>query len=168
MISPLNEPLMNPSGMGIQAGAALHTETYRRIRAITGQGRGPLISLSTGVLALSSWTQTPLLPGADRISLDQHTYGVVFATPVAQTAAEQIATACASGSSVRQAMASIVTLTGEWSLASTDCTSALTLSPLTPTGGKYLNGPSVSRQTSLTRQASATARASTAHSTHRR
>jgi len=139
MISPLNEvralarspltaqPLMNPGGMGIQAGAALHTETYRLIRSITGQGAGPLISLSTGVLQLSSWTQTPFLSGADRVSFDQHTYGVVFATPVAQTAAEQIATACGSGTAVRQAMGSIVAITGELSLASTDC-------------GKYLNG----------------------------
>jgi glucan 1,3-beta-glucosidase len=70
----INEP--NANGLGKSAVGSFYYEAYRVIREVTGigEGNGPMLGIHDGFLGVANWYD--FLPGADRLSLDQHTYMV--------------------------------------------------------------------------------------------
>lgn len=126
MISPLNEP--RAAMIGETQVMSLNSQIYQLIRGVTGEGKGPYIAFSDGLLGLTAYNALSFSPGNDRVGVDAHTYGQVFVVPLTQLSyAQRLAGACASGAGVRASMARQLTITGEVTLASTDC-------------GLYLNG----------------------------
>lgn len=74
MFGFINEP--NANALGKSAVGSFYREAYNMIRSIggIGEGNGPMLSIHDGFLGIKQWYD--FMPGADRMSLDQHTYMV--------------------------------------------------------------------------------------------
>jgi glucan 1,3-beta-glucosidase len=70
----VNEPNANALSKG--AVGSFYREAYNMIRSITGvgEGKGPMLSVHDGFIGIKQWYD--FMPGADRLSLDQHPYMV--------------------------------------------------------------------------------------------
>jgi hypothetical protein len=73
MFGITNEPQgSGVSPIGRENIQRFYLEAYNVVRAASGSGQGPWISYHEAFLGLNQWVG--FLPGADRISLDQHPY----------------------------------------------------------------------------------------------
>lgn len=105
-----------------------YLKMYDMMREITGigEGKGPFIAIHDGFQNLGTWAD--FLPGADRVSLDTHTY-LCFTSVDIRPIDEQMQKPCKAWAKEQNTSWSDfgVTTAGEWSLAINDC-------------GLYLNG----------------------------
>jgi len=122
----LNEPLVSEIDQDVLTSFyLLMHDTLRNVTGI-GAGKGPFLSVHDGFLGLSAWSN--LLPGSDRLALDEHPY-LIFGDLTIAPLADMISLPCSTWASDMNTSWSTygVSTAGEWSLAVNDC-------------GLYLNG----------------------------
>ena len=117
-----NEP--NAGQIGQRAVGSFYHEMHDMVREITGfgEGRGPMLTIHDGFIGISSWYN--FLPGADRVSLDQHPYMIFGDQPMASQSLAQVARQPCSIWASQTNQTSIqygVNSAGEWSAAPNDC-----------------------------------------------
>lgn len=100
-----------------------YLQAYQIIRSISGvgEGKGPIISIHDGFLAMDRWI--PFLPNADRVAMDTHIYFAFAQTPSNSSLDVWAQQPCrAHQARMTNSLTNFgITGAGEWSLAINDC-----------------------------------------------
>ncbi|BGP44001.1 hypothetical protein JCM10450v2_008217 [Rhodotorula kratochvilovae] len=134
MYSVVNEPMLQVIGEPALRG--FYREAYETVRNITGYGpgQGPFLAFHDGFKGTRRWYHfletpspaeealAPPVDGLDRVALDSHRY-LAFAEPDLRSVREQVLKPCTKwGHEANKTLLSCgVAISGEWSLAVTDC-----------------------------------------------
>jgi len=115
-----NEP--QAGGIGQQAVGSFYHEMHNMVREITGigEGNGPMLTIHDGFIGIRSWYS--FLPGADRISLDQHPY-MIFGDQQQGTLSDIARRPCSmwAAQTMNTSLQYGFNSAGEWSAAPNDC-----------------------------------------------